>query len=466
MPTRQRGGGEVPTIDGRPHRLRPSPKPANRQNPRRPEHGDVINWLQAFVFRLTKAQSGHSVWVEMNLTGAFNAKGISLSWGRELWHRLRRRPLFNKYVKVRYVQKRLTKNGCFVIIAAWRPHLRFDQEPLFYGRDRETPRHVRANLRAEDLEFKEGLSISHTYITPKGQPSTDNCGQTAPASIERSFGPNKQPQSPLTNSKSLEPSPKTYFVKTPYQESKCHSMPSDWRKARRQPSGLQSVSNAGNSDGRVKISNGMRRKIAVMIRFLESDYWPNERVPFSRPHAFNFIKWALLNGFVDLTIRRAWRSAMEKSIRDTADGLPRSPVAWCQAEAKRILREMDPQTKDERISQFYTSKQRIKMDTPAKPTAADFERIKQLGRVVAGLVKKPDPPHGFFPDQVGSLQDGERIDVVCFEGDKAEFIKTNVKTLRLNGFGRLLFEKSHTGIIVTTSKARLEEISQNISKTY
>lgn len=203
-----------------------------------------------------------------------------------------------------------------------------------------------------------------------------------------------------------------------------------------------------------------------MIRFLESDYWPNERVPFSRPHAFNFIKWALLNGFVDLTIRRAWRSAMEKSIRDTADGLPRSPVAWCQAEAKRILREMDPQTKDERISQFYTSKQRIKMDTPAKPTAADFERIKQLGRVVAGLVKKPDPPHGFFPDQVGSLQDGERIDVVCFEGDKAEFIKTNVKTLRLNGFGRLLFEKSHTGIIVTTSKARLEEISQNISKTY
>lgn len=103
----------------------------------------------------------------------------------------------------------------------------------------------------------------------------------------------------------------------------------------------------------------MRRKAAVITSQLDSDYWPSPAVKFSRGHAFNFAAWALVNGYVDTQIRIAWRSAFERTVADVADGFVHCPEAYWQGNAKRILRDLDPRTRFERISDFYASRERI-----------------------------------------------------------------------------------------------------------
>lgn len=321
----------IATRDGKPHRCRPKALPGDWRHPRRPDHGRAVNWLRAFVFYLVKRQSGRSPWVELDLTRACNSKGLSLSAVRWLWRRLKADPLFCRYIKVRYVQKVGPDNGWFVIIAAWRPNLQWDQEPLFYGRDRETTRHVRAELRDEDIESAgraqkktrdcpKSIGPHYTVSLPKEQPCQNTPAGTENRPSLRSAG--SSGETPL--SKGFED--RIFFA--------IHRP--DWNEPNR-------------------LGRTLCRKCAIVVRHLQSDFFTNGRFAWPEAHAWNFVSWALVNGFDVLRISQAWRGAVEQTVADMADGMPRVPAAWLMFHAKRIANEIDPRPRADRIRSFYKS---------------------------------------------------------------------------------------------------------------
>lgn len=330
----------IQTRDGLPHRCRAAPLPGNRGHVRRPDHGKSICWLRALVFYLAKRQQDRSPWVELDLTRAFNSKGFSLSAGRWLWRWLKVDPLFRRYIKVRYVQQVGLRNGWFVIIVAWRPKLAWDQEPLFYGRDRETPRHVRAELRDEDIEASDPVKRhgdcpitrnSHTrFFLPKGQPKNNTPTGTDNQPTLRVAGSSGE----LPNSKALE----------------CR---------------LSVALHRTDSEAPKRLGKTLCRKCAIVVRQLESDFFTNGRFAWPEAHAWNFSAWALVNGFDDLRIRQAWRMAVEQTVADVADGVARIPPALLVTHGRRILGELDPRHREQRIREFYA---RPKTNRPIQPT--------------------------------------------------------------------------------------------------
>lgn len=314
----------IPTRDGLPHRCRAKPLPGNRRHPRRPVQGRTIDWLRAFVFYLAKRQPDKSPWVELDLIRACNSKGVSRAACRWLWHWVKVDPLFRRYIKVRYVQKVGPENGWFVILAAWRPKLQWDQEPLFYGRDRETSRHVRAELRGADIEKKNRDCPIPSLSLPEGQPQ-DNTPQAASENRPslRSAGSNGE----VPNSKALESRISHAIRRTDHGEPE-------------------------------RLGKTLCRKCAVVVSQLASDFftWDPPKFQFPEAHAWNFVSWALVNGFEDWRIARTWRKAVEATVADISDGIARIPPALLVSHARRLLEESDSRGREERIRAFYAGR--------------------------------------------------------------------------------------------------------------
>ncbi len=362
----------IPCKGCRPHVCRTPAKPSNPNKPGRPRRGKGIEWLRACLTAIAKRNGGSRPWVEVDLNRCFNAKGYALSWGRQLFRRLQRDAFWRKLCKVRYVQKRLEQNGCFVILVAFRAYLQWDQEPLFYSRDRKTSRHVRAALRGSDIELRDcpqpSISTRQTAEEINNGTAVENQSSGyAEGKDENSLPPGQnkpssEPTSHQTSDPVLRPSLNS---RSACATQHCHSPEQSQRRSTgsfgTDPKGQ--ASKEGNA-----IPVPLRRFILWLVFSLRDlmdwtrrDIFDEKSatVSFDFATVFSFVRGHVVDGHAANAIRSAWSKAVHLTHADVVDGLCRKPIALCVAHAARLLRR-DDRTRQERIQQFY--EQRAKTD--------------------------------------------------------------------------------------------------------
>ncbi len=378
-----RGRRTILSKSGRPHECRTPSLPANPNKPGRPRRGKGVQWLRACLCAISKQNGGSRPWVEVDLNRCFNAKGYSLRWGRVLFSRLQADAFWRNLCKVRFVQKRLEHNGCFVILVAFRPYLKWDEEPLFYERDRKTPRHVRAALRSEDLELvnnfafgrgesrhcvvhhtiqfpSQGTAVLGTSLERPGTLVEPLCGrenETATASL-RSDNPTPQPTSDASLRMSLN------------NRSACsaqQTFPQKQHQGRRTESHRNDPQSLASKEGIAKtvpehVPASVQRFILWLVFQLKElmvwtrrDYFnpASATVPFKFSTVFAFVRRHAIAAHTGAAIQSAWDRAVHQTHADVVDGLCRHPIALCVAHATRILLR-DPRSRSQRMSAFYT----------------------------------------------------------------------------------------------------------------
>lgn len=376
----------IPTKGGRPHRCRSRPLPSNPGKPGRPARGKAVEFLRRYLTGIAMRSGGARPWTEIDLNRCFNSQGYSLSWGREIFRRLQLDHHFKNLCKVRFLQKRLKRNGCFIIMLAFRPYLRWDEEPLFYGADRKTSRHVRTALRAEDLELghcpESNTSTKRTAEENNGTSSRRQSTGYAVV-IGRDFDADlpavaKKPEeghsAPMRHS--LNSGPPAEVIEA--INSGAASPALNAKLIRENP--CQSVSNPVRP-----ISPGLR-KFIVWLSFSLSELmtWTS-KVPFSFPTVFNFVRRHALDGHEATAIQTAWKKAVEMTHSDAADsvGLPknqsfcRKPIALCVAHATRILFRRDPRTAEKRRVDLFAARAKL------KPILKPLEESRNSEKLVA-----------------------------------------------------------------------------------
>lgn len=359
----------VPTKEGRDHTLRTAPAASDPDRRRkRVRHGKSVEWLRAYLVSILN-RTYKGIWTEIDLNKVFNARGYSLSWGRELWRRLKLDPHFNRLVKVRYVQKRLHRNGCFVIIIALRRKLRWDQEPLFEHRDGSS-RHVRPELRSSDMERDCPVSpFSHI----NGFSSQGTAAKNNDASVENESSAGASvPATATPTTKAGQPGEKT---KTPTCTFNIASS--------------NNVSRNNNSweEGRLLTLEG-RKRISGKARWLllqcRGRHWDNCKVEWRGDHAWIFCLTALRDGHDALMILRAWDYAIHTAHADAVDGLARVPSALALSHARRWLGEHTRGTQTERVQAFYRSKPlRRKFKPQPKPKMDSLKQLEKMTLEIA-----------------------------------------------------------------------------------
>jgi hypothetical protein len=366
---------------GRPHRCRSTALPSNPKKPGRPARGKAVEFLRRYLTGIAKRSGGARPWTEIDLNRCFNSQGYSLSWGRETFRRLQRDPFWRNLCKVRFIQKRLTRNGCFVILLAFRPYLRWDEEPLFYAGDRKTTRHVRAALRGEDLEHRDcpvsNTSTKRTAVefnnpSDRIQQSgsavvlkRNSDAELTPAGKTPSNGQNSLLRLSLNNQ---EPPPEV-------QKAINAGLPSP---------ALTSGAVNGTSFNPQPTTHNIQqkpispalRKFVVWLSFSLAELTWTHRVPFSFATVYAFAKRHAIDGHTAIAIQSAWKRAVEMTHADAvdSDGLPkgqsfcRKPIALCVAHATRILFRCDNRTADQRRADFFAERAKVKpMSKPLEP---------------------------------------------------------------------------------------------------
>lgn len=330
-----------PTVGGRRHTLRTESLPSDRRKrKRRVRRGKSVEWLRAYLVAiLNKSYKG--IWTEIDLVKVFNARGYSLSWGRELWRRLKRDPHFNRLVKYRYVQKRLPRNGCFVILVALRRKLRWDEEPLFEHRDGSV-RHLRAELRAPDLDRRDCLVQCGSHI--KVFSTLQSADQNNVARDEnQSTGPS--PDNPSAKINASDGRQADFHEHSRIASELTTSAPMILSLNNWQENQLMTVK------GRKRLGSKARW---LLLRCRER-YWDNCKVQWNGGHCWIFCITALRNGHDAMLILRAWDYGIHTAHAEQVDGFARIPSALCLAHARRWLGERTRGTQAGRVLMVYKS---------------------------------------------------------------------------------------------------------------
>ncbi len=385
---------EIPCRGGcRPHRCKTKSLPANPDKPGRPKPGKGVQWLRRTLCGIAKHPKGggRKPWVEVDLNRCFNAKGYSLSWGRELFRRLQRDAFWNNLCKVRYVQKRLETNGCFVILIAFRSYLKWDEEPLFYERDRKTTRHLRTALRAEDLEL-----VNNPPEIVNNSNAVQEERRHCPVPLYNEF-PTYGTADEINNGRAVENTSSRFAEET--GRDLVSDEPSSIEKPLPQPNGISKVNGNcrsacapqqrsgviqcnGRRTGNVsapqrlacrenfcatRVGPALRGFILWLVLDLKADMvWTwrgtdarSATVPFVFANVFAFVRRAAVAGYEAKVIRNAWDDAVHATHADVVDGLCRHPIALCSANAERILSRSDPRTREQRLAEFYSTRKKL-----------------------------------------------------------------------------------------------------------
>lgn len=377
------------TVDGRPHRMRARSKPANGRHPKRPAAGKGVEWLRYYLMKIARGpKSARSKWVEIDLNRCFNARGFSLSWGRELFRRVQRDIFFRSVVKVRFAQKRLLRdrrlkrggNGAFVILIALRKGLLWDKEPLFDCRGAHEAdqggRHIRRKLRGGDIPPTVENSAAPAGVF--GLPQKD-C--PAPSTISL----------PIGSAVAKHGAPRQFSI----EPAKAGSVErgDDTQVALPQPiallipslnkpaSGLpQASTNATNAlipqeknddgltfDGARRL---MRKAVSLALEF-KNRHWPGCAIAFRWDHAYSFAYDGLLDGQVDRLLLSAWDYGVRTGHADAKDGRAREREPLALAHAKRWLRERTAGSRRGRVLGMLRALAKRKLDPsavkPARP---------------------------------------------------------------------------------------------------
>lgn len=389
----------IPCKSGAPHRCRAAARPANRSKREgliKPGKG--VQWLRAYLTSIAKRSGGARPWVEIDLNRCFNATGYSLSWGRELFSRLQRDPFWRNLCKVRYVQKRLETNGCFVILLAFRPYLKWDEEPLFYAADRKTSRHVRAALRAEDLELvkiedgivkrkvelgnnsdenavnnsrESGHCPAHLITYSPSQETAESIQQDEPSRTQSSGfaeGKDTERRSPEQNHKTTIKEPTqtntTLLRLSLNSRSACSSQTTFLSKpSQRRRTGIpqNDPQVLASKEGKAIPMPAQLRKLIIWLVFSLAELmaW-SKRVPFSFPMLFAFVRNHVTEGHLSDSIQKAWRQAVSETEADVITGLcSKHSTAFCVMHAARIL-SRDRRTRKQRLADFYEQRRQAK----------------------------------------------------------------------------------------------------------
>jgi hypothetical protein len=348
-----------------------------------------VQWLRAYLTAIAKRNGGSKPWVEVDLNRCFNAKGYALSTGRELFRRLQRDAFWRNLCKVRYVQKRLETNGCFVILVAFRPYLRWDEEPLFYAADRKTSRHVRRALRGEDLELENVNNSVDNRGTARGESrhcpvqqynNFPNSSTAVPNNIRTAV---ETPIEALRARKEAPPHPNlpdsTTSVPSTNGSTLRLSLNSRSACAAQQPPEVKP--NQGRSTGSrgtdskgfassgttansvpaktatlVRVSPSLQRFILWLVFELRLLMQWTQRVPFNFGTVYSFVRSQVIDGHASLAVRKVWTDAVEQTHGDIVEGrVCRKPIALCVARAARLLRQRDRRTREQRMKEFYAN---------------------------------------------------------------------------------------------------------------
>jgi hypothetical protein len=342
----------VPTKTKRVHRLHDKPistaqrraKRADLQAKGKRKKGDAVSFLRMVICAHLKRSGGG--WVELDLVKVANARGYHIRTLRGAFKKLMDDPSFAKIVEERRHQKRLKKNGTFVIIVASQQWLLHDGEPLLRHSD-ETTRHVRRRLREKDIPepTRRGSALSRSTIlhfSSFGQQDEINKLASAQNQSSVAAGDTSLNLSTHSNARGNEKTnkPEKTFNQASHEQLKTsrNNKKIEWKEG-------QLLSDSGRKSLNKKV-----KRTLIQCRGL---HWENCKVKFEGKLAWVFIFQAMRNCQPAALIEKAWLYGIKTAHADSVDGLARVPAALALSHSRRYLQQHTTGTIQERADAVY-----------------------------------------------------------------------------------------------------------------